>query len=85
MKNYLLHNVLFLIGAAFLYATLQARLPVWLAAAITMIVVTAIGTGKEVYDKKHGGIFDWWDLVCDEVGGTLGILISIYMIKHFNI
>jgi hypothetical protein len=81
MKNYLLHIALFLIGGTFFYTSIQIKLPVWLSMAITMIVVTIIGVGKEMYDKETGGIFDWWDLACDEAGGALGISISILLIK----
>lgn len=81
MKNYILHIALFLIGAMFLYTTIQIILPMWLSAAITMAIVTIIGVWKEKYDKKHGGIFDWKDLLADELGGAEGIILAIWLIN----
>jgi hypothetical protein len=76
MNNYLKHNILFLIGGAFLFTTLQHCLIMWLSITLTMIVVTIIGVWKERRDKK----FDWWDLIMDEAGGIEGILIAIVLI-----
>jgi len=73
------HNIAFLIGSAFVYTTLQNVLSIWLSVAITMIVVTIIGVWKEKYDKSHGGIFDWLDLLADELGGVEGIVIVIFL------
>lgn len=44
-----------------------------------MLIVTVIGVWKELYDKRKGGIFDWWDLLADELGGIEGIVISILL------
>lgn len=85
MKYYIIHNALFLAGGFVLYTFIQCFIILWLSALITMTIVTAIGVWKERRDKKGGGIFDWWDLACDELGGTLGILVSIYMISKFNL
>lgn len=77
MRNYLIHNILFLIGGLFVYPQLQIFLPIWLSIVITMTIVTIIGAWKERRDKKEGGIFDKWDLIMDELGGIEGILIAI--------
>lgn len=71
----IVHNILFLIGGAFLYTTLQAELSMILSAIITMIVIMIIGVWKERRDKKCGGKFDWLDLLSNELGGAEGILI----------
>jgi purine-cytosine permease-like protein len=80
MKNYLLHNILFLIGGFCLYTFIQYFLPIWLSALFTMTIVTIIGVWKERKDKKEGGIFDKWDLIADELGGIEGIVIAILLI-----
>jgi len=38
-----------------------------------VMILPAILTGliKELYDKKHGGIFDWSDFVCTSAGGFI--------------
>lgn len=81
MKNYIIHNVLFLIGSIFVYTTIQYYLPIWLSALITMVIVTVIGIWKERRDKKKGGIFDKWDLIMDLAGGIEGIVLVILLNK----
>lgn len=41
---------------------------------IGLIGSIIIGFGKEYYDKNHGGIFDWQDIIADCIGGILGFL-----------
>lgn len=81
MKNYLIHNALFLIGGFCTYTFIQYYFPAWLSIVITMILVTIIGVWKECRDKRKGGIFDKWDLIMDEAGGIEGIVISIFLIN----
>lgn len=42
-----------------------------------VLSVQIIGIGKELFDKYHGGIFDWLDLFCTELGGFAGYWIVI--------
>lgn len=39
-----------------------------------------IGVLKEIYDSKHGGIFDKQDLAADIIGGMSGTIIGIIFI-----
>lgn len=54
--------------SAFLCLAISRFLPIWAAIAIVVIV----GVGKEIYDSKTGGKFDWKDIVAD----TLGIVVA---------
>lgn len=38
------------------------------------------GVAKEVYDSKHGGIFDRFDLTADFIGALLAIIIISLML-----
>ena len=67
-----------MIGAFVVYGVNQVNYSMWLSAAITMTIVTIIGVGKEMYDKRNGGIFDKWDLIMDELGGIEGIGLGIW-------
>ena len=57
--------------SALLVVILGLLLPWWGAAAGAL----AIGIGKELYDKKHGGVASWHDVICDLAGIALGVLI----------
>ena len=37
-----------------------------------LLNVAVIGAGKELYDRTHGGKFDWGDMAADGVGAFLG-------------
>lgn len=45
-----------------------------------VIVGMIIGVAKEVYDNKHGGIFDIYDIVADTCGCLFGVLVSLLFI-----
>jgi len=68
-RNDLLHVE----SCALLALLLLAFLPWWAACSATL----AVGIGKEVYDKEHGGVPSWSDLLCDCAGVALGIILTI--------
>lgn len=57
------------------------------AVAIAAFVVTAIGFGKEVYDKRHPltHTADWLDFLADLIGvaGACLVLLAPLIYKHF--
>jgi hypothetical protein len=69
-RNDLLHVE----SCALIALLLLTCLPWWAACAITL----AVGIGKELYDKEHGGVCTWSDIVFDIVGIMLGM--GVYLI-----
>jgi len=61
--------------SALIALLLLAFLPWWAACAITL----AVGIGKELWDKEHGGVPSWSDIVFDVLGILGGM--AIYMIN----
>ena len=59
--------------SALLVVILGLLLPWWGAAAGAL----AIGIGKEIYDRRHGGVASWHDVICDLSGIVAGICISL--------
>lgn len=49
----------------------------WLVGLVAFVVAVAVGVGKEVYDRRHGGHFCVWDLVADLLGAALGSLVAV--------
>lgn len=52
----------------------------WLSALIGIVIGIIIGVIKEIYDSKHGGIFDLEDLLADIAGSASGTLIGTIFI-----
>lgn len=52
----------------------------WLSGIIGLAISMVIGVLKEIYDSKHGGIFDKQDLAADIIGGMSGTIIGIIFI-----
>lgn len=52
------------------------------AAWVIPAFLLGIGSGiaKEVYDSKHGGIFDRFDLTADFIGALLAIIIILLIL-----
>lgn len=48
-------------------------MPLWLAAVLAVI----FGIGKELWDKKHGGVASWHDVICDIAGVVLVVLVKL--------
>lgn len=48
-------------------------LPWWAAG----LVALAVGAGKEIWDRYHGGVPSWADLGWDAVGAAVGALIAL--------
>lgn len=59
--------------SALLVIAISVLLPVWLSALIAL----AIGIGKEIWDKYHGGACNWHDIICDCIGLAIGTLITL--------
>lgn len=59
--------------SALLCIVLALLLPWWGAA----IAALAAGVGKELWDKRHGGVSSWNDILWDAVGVTAGVLITL--------
>lgn len=43
--------------------------PWWAAGLIALCA----GIGKEFWDKEHGGVANWHDVICDAIGIALGV------------
>ena len=59
--------------SAFLCLAASRFLPVWAGIAATM----ALGIGKELYDARTGGRWDWKDLLADALGVMVATIIVI--------
>jgi len=44
----------------------------WGALFLAVLVACLAGAGKEVWDKKRGGVFDWADIKADAIGVAIG-------------
>ena len=56
-----------------LVIAMSVLLPVWLS----VLIAFAIGIGKELWDKNHGGACTWHDIICDCIGLAIGTLITL--------
>lgn len=61
--------------SALLVVAISVLLPVWLSVLITL----AIGAGKEIWDKYHGGACNWHDIICDCIGVAIVTLIILLL------
>lgn len=59
--------------SAFLCLAAGRFLPFWAGASIAL----ALGIGKELYDSRTGGKWDWKDLLADLAGVLAATLIMI--------
>lgn len=77
----LLHFTVCLLLTLILYAVGSALGLGVIAIAPAFVITMGIGIGKEIYDRKHGGCFDHYDIVSDFIGCFLAIvLISLMLI-----
>ena len=51
-----------------------ALLVPWWAAALGAL---AAGVGKELWDREHGGVPSWSDVLWDAIGVAAGVLITL--------
>ena len=64
-------GMMHVILSAFITVIFNLLLPIW----CTILIVSFIGIGKELYDKYSGnGCAEIKDLVCDLFGRLIGIL-----------
>jgi cell shape-determining protein MreD len=63
--------------SALLVVAISVLLPVWLSIVISFI----FGIGKELWDKYHGGVSSWHDVICDIIGLAVGALITILIVR----
>ena len=68
-----IRTVLHIGYAALIFLSLEAVMPWWLAAIITVVLFVL----KEIYDRYHGGSAEWHDIICDCVGLAYGIIIFL--------
>lgn len=68
-RNSLLHAE----TSALLCIVLALLFPWWWAAAGAL----AAGIGKELWDREHGGVPSWSDVLWDIAGAAAGILVVI--------
>ena len=68
-RNDLLH----IESCALIVIVLLLFLPWWAACPLTLLV----GIGKELWDKEHGGVPSWSDIVFDLIGIVVGM--GIYL------
>lgn len=66
-------SLLHLETSALIVVILSAFLPEWIAGLLAL----AIGFGKEIWDKHHGGVPSWRDVAFDFAGVLIGITISV--------
>ena len=45
--------------------------------ALGALGALSVGIGKELYDRMHGGPFDWLDIAADAAGTLVGVLLVI--------
>lgn len=70
----LLHFAVSVIMAALIKAMAEPLLAEK-GALLAVIVVSMIGIGKEIWDRRTGkGCAEWKDLVCDLVGILIGVI-----------
>jgi len=58
---------------ALIVVAVAALLPMWVACIVALLA----GIGKELYDREHGGVPSWGDIICDCAGVALGALLTI--------
>ena len=63
--------------SALLVVDINILLKLWLA----LVAALAVGIAKELWDRKHGGVASWHDVICDVIGLTLGSLIAILIVR----
>ena len=71
------NDVLHIETCALIALVLLLLLPWWAASAIAL----AAGVGKEVYDKEHGGVPSWSDIIYDVLGIMLGMTIHLIQLN----
>lgn len=49
----------------------------WLAVGLSFVASTAIMYGKELWDDKHGGVYDIKDFYAGMIGIGYGLLVMI--------
>jgi hypothetical protein len=63
------------ISSSVVTSALRAKgMPIHYSVGLGWLTATALGIGKEIYDKKHGGVFDDEDLLSTSFGGLCGSL-----------
>lgn len=78
------HDKLLHIIAGMIVVMLVLRLvsfigiPGMIACIIALIAVILTGVLREVYNKKHGGVFDKKDLYATISGGLIVLLLTVY-------
>ncbi len=68
-------GLLHILVSALLVIAISILLPLWLSLVISFI----FGIGKELWDKYHGGVPSWHDVICDVVGLAVGAIIVILL------
>lgn len=67
--------LLMLLASVFMHTLPIATL--WVRLVVSVALSVVVGIGKELYDKKDYGLFDWADVRADAIGAILGSLMSI--------
>lgn len=63
--------------SALLVIAIGILLPLWLSLIISFI----FGLGKELYDRYHGGVCSWHDIICDAIGLAVGgVIITLILL-----
>ena len=71
------NDVLHIETCALIALVLLLLLPWWAATTVTIIV----SVGKEVWDKHHGGVPSWSDIIYDVLGIMLGMTIHLIQLN----
>ena len=61
----------FIISALLMFVLTAWICPMPVAALFTI----AIGTGKELFDRQHSGVWDWADFIADILGMIVGFIV----------
>lgn len=71
------NDILHVESCALIALVLLLFLPWWAASAIALTA----GIGKELYDKEHGGVPSWSDIIYDMLGIMLGMTIHLIQLN----
>lgn len=48
----------------------------------TILAVVGVAVGLEFKDKQYGGKFDYLDILATIIGGSIGQIIQIFLLKY---
>lgn len=76
-QDKLLHFIVGILMAQTFILVCPIALNFWIAAGISLVLSTAIMYGKELWDEKHGGVYDIRDFYAGMIGIAYGLAAMI--------